>query len=72
VERVLEGVDPRQRSLWGRHTVKLRHTLAERLDNEDVPYEPWYDEHAEVYTWSPVTCCTGHSTDRTGWGTTTF
>jgi hypothetical protein len=23
-------------------------------------------------TWSPATCCTGHSTARTGWRTTTF
>jgi hypothetical protein len=27
---VLEGVDARSRSLWGKHTVKLRHTLAGR------------------------------------------
>jgi hypothetical protein len=30
MERVFEGIDDRSRSLWGHHTVRLRHTLAGR------------------------------------------
>jgi hypothetical protein len=40
-----------------------------------VPYEPWYDEHAEVYDMEPgdmLHWALNGPTDRTGWRTTTF
>jgi hypothetical protein len=69
VERVLEGVDPRQRSLWGRHTVKLRHTLADRamfsdesLANLIETIEP---RHMDISTMGDDVSTWGHC-DRAG------
>jgi hypothetical protein len=72
VDHVLEPVDARQVALWGRHTVKLRHTLSDRalfsdaaiaelidtVDPAHLKIETMPDDGYDVRAWSSV--------DRTG------
>jgi hypothetical protein len=72
VDHVLDKIEPRQAALWGNHTVKLRHTLADRemfsdtsiaelidtVDPEHIKIETMPDDGYDVRAWA--------SCDRTG------
>jgi hypothetical protein len=72
VDHVLEKIDPRHVALWGQHTVKLRHTLADQemfsdesiaglidtVDPSHLKIETMPDDGYDVRAWS--------SCDRTG------
>lgn len=72
MDHVLEKIEPRHVALWGRHTVKLRHTLSDRdlfsdpsiaelidtVDPSHLKIETMPDDGYDVRAWS--------SCDRTG------
>lgn len=72
MDRVLDTIEPRHVALWGRHTVKLRHTLSDRdmfsdssiaalvdtVDPAHIKIETMPDDGYDVRAWS--------SCDRTG------
>jgi len=68
-QRILDNVDQRARSLWGHHTVKLRHTLADRELFSDASLarliETVEPRHVDISTMGDDVSSWGHC-DRAG------